>query len=362
MAIKLGNQEITLRVGSAECRVYLGSTLVYSGGTPPTPSYKWLATYTGGTTSSAECDSTSAITENEILKTDLQSVEIGSCVTSIGFQAFSNCSALTSVEIGSGVTSIGDEAFVRCASLINITVSPNNTVYDSRNNCNAIIKTSTNELILGCETSVIPNNITSIGSWAFYNCSGLTSVNIPNSVTSIGEYAFAQCDNLESIAIPSGVTSIGDGAFSQCGGLTSIIIPSGVTSISDFVFSECYGLTSVTIPNRVTSIGDGAFDSCESLTAITIPSWVTSISEYAFNNCSSLTTVTIGKRVTSIGGSAFGDCSSLQSITCLAVVPPILDESAFDNTNDCPIYVPSGSLTDYQSEWADYEDRIQAIP
>ena len=104
--------------------------------------------------------------------------------------------------------------------------------------------------------------VTSIGNYAFDQCSGLTSVTIPNSVTSIGDYAFDGCTGLTSVTIPNSVTSIGDDAFRSCRGLTSVTIPNSVTSIGNFVFQYCSGLTSVTIPNSVTSIGYAAFESC----------------------------------------------------------------------------------------------------
>ena len=96
-------------------------------------------------------------------------------------------------------------------------------MYDSRDNCNAIIEKSSNTLIAGCKNSIIPNSVTSIGDRAFLGCSGLTSITIPNSVTSIGDWAFADCNGLTSITIPNSVTSIGGSAFSRCSGLTSII-------------------------------------------------------------------------------------------------------------------------------------------
>ena len=158
-------------------------------------------------------------------------------------------------------------------------------------------------------------SVTSIGSDAFSDCSGLTSITIPNSVTSIGEYAFSGCSGLTSITIPNRVTSIGVGAFYGCSGLTSITIPNSVTSIGDWAFGDCSGLTSITIPNGVTSIGGGAFNGCSGLTLITIPNSVTSIGKYAFYGCSGLILITIPNSVTSIGGSAFSDCSGLTSIT-----------------------------------------------
>ena len=125
------------------------------------------------------------------------------------------------------------------------------------------------------------------------------------SVTSIGSYAFSSCSGLTSITIPDSVTSIGDGAFSSCSGLTSITIPDSVTSIGDKAFRSCSNLTSITIPDSVTSIGRSAFNGCSNLTSITIPDSVTSIGDYAFQDCSSLTSMTIGNGVTSIGMSSF---------------------------------------------------------
>ena len=112
------------------------------------------------------------------------------------------------------MTSIGKNAFKGCSGLNSISVENGNTNYDSRNNCNAIIETASNTLIAGCKNTTIPNSVTSIGSYAFYGCSGLTSVTIPNSVTSIGTEAFHGCSGLTSITIPNSVTSIGYDAFS----------------------------------------------------------------------------------------------------------------------------------------------------
>jgi len=224
--------------------------------------------------------------------------------------------SVTYNEITYSVTSIGAWAFSDCTGLTSVT---------------------------------IPNSVTSIGRAAFYCCTGLTSVTIPNSVTTIGYYAFEYCYGLTSVTIPNSVTSIGDGAFYCCRSLTSLTIPNSVTSIGNFAFFCCTGLTSVTIPNSVTSIGDGAFSGCSCLTSInvasdnsnycsvdgvlfnkdkttliqypgakqgayTIPNSVTSIGDWAFYYCSGLTSVTIPNSVTSIGNSAFSGCSGLQSI------------------------------------------------
>ena len=203
-------------------------------------------------------------------------------VTSIGNDAFYNCTSLTSITIPNSVTSIGAYAFSNCSSLTNIT---------------------------------IPNSVTSIENYAFRNCSSLTSITIPDSVTSIGTATFYGCKNLTSITIPDSVTSIGESAFAYCSSLTSITIPDSVTSIGEAAFSNCWYLTNITIPDSVTSIGEYAFQSCSSLTSITIPDGVTSIGRYAFSGCISLTSITIPDSVTSIGNSAFSNCESLTAIS-----------------------------------------------
>ena len=215
-------------------------------------------------------------------------------VISIGDYAFYQCLSLTSVVIGNSVTSIGYGAFSACSGLESIIVDEENTVYDSREDCNAIIKTSSNTLIAGCKSTIIPNSVTSIGYNAFYGCSGLTSVEIPNSVTSIGEGAFYYCSGLTSVEIPNSVTSIGYSAFCYCSGLTSVEIPNSVTSIEWQAFYGCSSLTSVVIPNSVTYIGVTAFEYCSSLTFVEIPNSVTSIGDYAFEYCFDLKTVTVG--------------------------------------------------------------------
>ena len=159
--------------------------------------------------------------------TSLTSIEISEGVTSIGGYAFGSCSSLTSVEIPASVTSIGENAFSGCSALESISVAAGNTVYDSRHDCNAIIEIETNTLIQGCKNTVIPDGpdgVTSIGDWAFVNCSSLTSIEIPASVTSIGIAAFENCTSLTSIEIPASVTSIGIEAFYGCTSLASVII------------------------------------------------------------------------------------------------------------------------------------------
>ena len=190
----------------------------------------------------------------------LTSIEIPNSVASIGIFAFVYCSGLTSIDIPNSVVSIGNYAFSYCSGLEQIIVSSGNTVYDSRDNCNAIIETSTNVLVSGCKNTVIPNSVTSIGNSAFADCSGLISIEIPNSVTSIDNYAFTRCSGLTSIEIPNSVTSIGNYAFHKCSGLTSIEIPNSVNSIGECAVARCSGLTSIKVfAETPPSLGYDAF-------------------------------------------------------------------------------------------------------
>ena len=266
--------------------------------------------------------------------TGLTSVTIPSSVTSIENGAFSLCSGLTSVTIGTSVTSIGSSVFYDCTGLTSISVESGNTVYDSRDNCNAIVKTSTNELFVGCKNTTIPNSVTSIGGYAFSGCTSLTSVTIPNSVTSIGGYAFNNCYGLTSVTIPNSVTSIGNSVFSGCTGLTSITIPNSVTSIGNYAFYSCTGLTSVTIPNSVTSIGNNAFYHCSGLTSITIPNSVTSIGNYAFY------------------------CTGLTSVVVENPNPVSISENVFTTQSKSTLYVPAGSKSAYQAAnyWKEFKN------
>ena len=160
------------------------------------------------------------------------------------------------------------------------------------------------------------NEITITGHSYFYP----SFLDIPSTiegkiVTTIGKYAFADCSSLKRITIPDSVISIGYGAFENCDSLTSITIPDSVTTIGDYAFSGCDSLISITIPNSVTTIGQSTFSSCDSLTSITIPDSVTTIGDYAFRNCDSLTSITIPDSVISIEDDAFRDCESI-TIQC----------------------------------------------
>ena len=140
----------------------------------------------------------------------------------IDSEAFCGCSGLTELTLPNSVKSIGDGAFADCSGLEKITVESGNSCYDSRDNCNSIIDTETNTLIVGCKNSVIPNSVTSIGNFAFHGCRGLTELILPNGITRIEESAFRGCSGLTELTLPSSVTRIGDGAFGDCSGLSKI--------------------------------------------------------------------------------------------------------------------------------------------
>ncbi len=274
---------------------------------------------------------------------------------------FYECSSLTSIVIPNSVTSIGSYDFYGCSSLESIQVAAGNTVYDSRNNCNAIIESNSNTLIVGCKKTIIPDNVTSIGSIAFSGCTSLTSIEIPSSVTTIGNRAFYGCTGLTSIVIPNSVTIIGQEAFRVCRGLTSIIIPSSVTTIRRFTFAGCSGLTSIEIPNSVTTIGTGAFSGCSGLTSIVIPNSVTSIASSAFYECKALSYLVIPNSITNILHRAFYNCSGLDAVISESEQPATLESSVFFGCKNATLYVPYGCSGAYSS-WAAYFKYVKEMP
>ena len=206
----------------------------------------------------------------------------------------------------------------------------------SNDNRNRVYKNSVQKIEIG-------NGVTSIGSFAFNNCSSLASITIPDGVTSIEVSAFGSCYSLASITIPDGVTSIKASAFNNCSSLASITIPDGVTSIEVSAFGSCYSLASITIPDGVTSIKASAFDSCYSLASITIPDGVTSIEEYAFYSCF---------------GAAFYD------FTACTTVPTLASTDAFPEIpSDCQIRVPAALVDAWKTatNWSTYADHIVGV-
>ena len=253
----------------------------------------------------------------------LTNINIPNSVTSIGDEAFDGCSSLTSINIPNSVTDITNSAFSCCSSLENISVASNNTNYDSRNNCNAIIKTATNTLIAGCKNTTIPNSVTSIGAGAFLGRSSLTAINIPNSVTTIGDGAFSCCSSLENISVVSDNPN-----YDSRNNCNAIIETATNTLIA--------GCMNTAIPNSATSIGDKAFSGCSSLTSIMIPN-----------------------SVTTIGDDAFSDCPSLNDIYCYVTTPPRFEN--YDSINySATLHVPATSLAAYRAApiWSKFKNIV----
>lgn len=354
--------------------------------------------------------------------TGLTSLSIPNSVEEIGVAAFRDCNSLSSLHIPGSVSSIGLDAFNGCTGLYSVTVDEGNTIYDSRDNCNAIIETATNTLVLGSNSTVIPNSIDSIYTCAFLGCKGLETVVIPNSVKHIGGNAFSECTSLTHLELGNSVAYIGDGAFSYCYELSSVIIPKSVVSIGERAFGKCLGLSSMvveddnpyydsrdncnaiietgtntliagckntvipntissignyafyrlsnleplTIPNSVLSIGEGAFLDCENLTSVTIPNSVVSVGLLAFSGCKKMTSLKIGSSVSHIGSNAFGGCTNLSVINSRIMEPQNVtyDDSYYIFSSkakeNCVLRVPHGTLELYKSimPWREFANIV----
>ena len=245
--------------------------------------------------------------------TNLHNITLPAWVTSIGVHAFENCTSLSRIDLPESLTSIGTHAFDCCFSLNSID---------------------------------LPAGVTSIGDQAFYCCFSLNSIDLPAGVTSIGDYAFAGCTSLNSIDLPESLTSIGAHAFEHCTSLSRITLPAGVTSIGDGAFINCTSLGSITLPAGLTSIGDNAFEVCSSLSSITLPESLTSIGNRAFSHCTLLTTVYV-KRWEQGSNPAITQGNSTMFLSC----NPSLQ-----------IYVPSAAVDTYKAAdgWKNYSNKIQS--
>ena len=278
----------------------------------------------------------------------LKKIQLSDGLVSIDDYAFYNCQDLSEVSIPSTVEHIGFGAWSECPNIVSLTVSENNPIYDSRNNCNAIVLSNTNTLVIGCRNTVIPNTVTAIENYAFCGCTGLTGpLTIPDQIVRIGDFAFANCSEITSLTIGKSVDSIGNGAFMGCylssvyfnpdscfymgGGessyfwsypinsvfsndLPSITIGDNVKSIPAYAFSGCDHISGIlVIPNSVRIIGENAFNGCSSLIGqLLLSDSLTYIGEYAFSGCTGFTgSLTIPKRVEHIGRNAFPNFSSI---------------------------------------------------
>ncbi len=320
------------------------------------------------------------------------SLTIPNSVTEIGSSAFYVCSGFTgSLTIPNSVTSIGDYAFYCCCGFTSIVVTSGNPKYDSRGNCNAIIETSTNTLILGCKSTIVPSTVKIIGVGAFVSVS-LESINLPEGVECIERYAFEDCYELCSVYLPSSLKELKVGAFgySSLNGLISIcrktyvpdlnayckinveydpgncaspspggdlyvggehildlVIPNGVTTLQAH-FGR-YNIQSVRIPNSVKTLGYGAFYLCENLKTVYIPESVNQIKSYCFYDCKNLQNIYC--EITNPQGVAtdytFGDGG-------------VYDDFPYSN---CVLHVPAGTKTLYQqtSPWNKFVNIVDDI-
>ena len=238
---------------------------------------------------------------------------------------------MENIVIPASVTEIGEHAFENCFNLENIDVSPDNKVYDSREDCNAIIETETNTLVVGCAKTKISQGVTTVGFRAFDDCKNLKNIEIPASVRVIEDFAFFECHKLESIEILSSEVGIGEGAFEDCPALKTVKMPY-VTEYHGW-FVDSVNLTNVEMPSvevigdnafagqkklnklvfpKLLEVGEGAFKGCTGLTNIMMPS-VVEIKSGAFNDCTKLKEIEISS-VQEVGESAFAGCTALESV------------------------------------------------
>lgn len=327
-------------------------------------------------------------------------------LTGIGDSAFQKVSTLQTLSMPNTVTYVGRHAFEYCTGLESIHFSNQLETINSYSfyGCSALS---------GIE---FPETLVNLGAWSFCYCSSLQAIHIPESLEGYGEGVFCSCEKLisfsgkfadesgkmliddgwlwavapeglSSFVVPEGITRVLGGVFGGFSNLTSITLPEGLKRIGTQAFTDCLGLTELYIPDSVSALGSGVFRGCENLiyvhlpsqlTAIPselfshalsiknvdIPEGVTSIGSHSFSECLNLASITLPENIASIGARAFMACVFLESITVLSPTPPSAGNDVFDDTNDCPIYVPAASLDEYKAAdgWSEYADRIQAIP
>ena len=264
--------------------------------------------------------------------------------------AFGGCASLVALSFPTTVTNIPQGL---CSNRMIYSTSYAKYMYEigGMSYCNSL------------ETVIFPESatITSMDTYAFFAAQKLKNIKLPTltgSTKTIGMYSFYNCYNLISINIPNGYTGINDNAFTGCYGLKGISLPDTLTTIGNYVFSACYNMKNVEFGNGITTIGNSAFAYC-ALSQISLPDTLTTIGSSAFGNDLQLQSVAIGNGITSIGNGAFSQSYSLNVFTIDAITPPTLSGTIFPltdiSTSSSPkalqlqIFVPSGSLSSYQS-------------
>lgn len=305
---------------------------------------------------------------------DLAAVKLPEGIDSIGRAAFHTCVKLTRFDVPASVSKVNIEVLRGCYNLTNINVASGNAVYSSANNCNAIIEPATKTLVAGCKYTVIPEDIVTIGDFAFAEHTGLNSASLPSTVEVIGAQAYNGCNGLSAVTLPSNVKKIGSLAFRRCNGLTSFVVPESVTEIGQGILRECSNLVSaevkakltaledwtfwgcsslvdVKLPSTITEIKYGAFYQCKSLSEVVIPDNVTIIGEYAYDGCDNLKTVYIHDKVATISVHAFTSCNNISDVYAAYKAPDQLQNNVFSNTtyNNATLHVPAGRVTAYKN-------------
>ena len=397
--IKIGNLEIDkFYLGdTSDAKIYLGDVKVWpkEEEEPGTYPYAFKRVSRGGSAYTVDCNSTSS---NTITSGDTQSglgysdindstsdktpvsVVFGDCCQSIGDYACNGWTYLTSVTISDNVTSLGAYSFYNTTRVehleigigitnistgtFNKTGMSGSTKPDLDLSANVWLEVGDGSFNSCYFNNVIFPNNCRLSSESFQSCSASTLSFGSGTMILDGAYNPAFGYSTISDIDLNGVTRIGDGAFYSTRGYTSITIPPSVTTFGSNAFNNVFTLNSVTIDYASNAtLGENQFMDLY-ITSLTIGSHPTSIGGNMFRNCIELTSLVIPSNISSINFYAFNGCSSLNSITVHSTTPPTLGSGAFDDTNDCPIYVPSGSVDAYKaaSGWSDYASRIQAIP
>ncbi len=293
----------------------------------------------------------------------LECLFLGDSLLRINSCAFYGCHSLRGLHLPSTLTTIGGDCFAYAYVLDTITVDPANTIYNSNDNCNAVMQTSNNTLVLGCRRTIIPSLTLSIGSYAFCGCVGLQSVALPNGLVSIGNNAFNGCSSLLTVNLPNSVTTVDCDAFDNCSSLLNPIfnsklfarlphnyhgiytIPESIEIVCCGAFRNCDNLTSVSVPLSVSAVKNYAFYDCDSLLSVTLPDSLASLGSYAFRNCRTLSSISIPSLVRRIESYTFENCSKLQNAT-LSDSLRTIDSYAFQNCTVLPSIVIPDKVTE----------------
>ena len=400
--IKIGDLEIDkFYLGDkSDAKIYLGDVKVWPKDEEPSETYPYAfkRVSRGGSAYTVDCNSTSSNTvssgdtQSGLTRIDVNSstkditpvsVVFGDCCQSIGDSACNGWTYLTSVTISDNVTSLGAKSFYNTLRIEHLEIGSGITQLNNSNTFHSTGKSASTKPDLDLSANVglnvgnkafyfcyfnnviFPKNCT-LSSQSFNICSASTlSFGSGTTISNLNSYSsvFSNC-NISNIDL-NGVTIIGRYAFAKTSGYTSITIPPSVTTFGSNAFTGVSTLNSVTIDYASNAtLGGGSQFTGSSITSLTIGSHPTSIGDSMFRTCTKLTTLVIPSNISSIDGYAFDGCSGLTSITVESATPPTLGSNVFNDTNNCPIYVPSGSVNAYKaaSGWSDYKSRIKAIP